>query len=86
MKEFWTYTAMRLLMFLASFAIVLGVWSIFADEVPMLVVLVIALVASGIASYFLLNSQRVALAARVEQRAARMARRVQESQAREDQD
>lgn len=83
-KEFWTYTAMRLLMFVASFAVVLGIWSLFTDQVPLLVVLLISLLLSGIASYFLLSRQRVALAARVEDRAGRMARRVQEAQAKED--
>lgn len=84
MKEFWIYTGMRLLMFVASFALIFGIWSLIADVVPMLPVLLLALLVSGVASYFLLGGQRARLAARVEQRATAATRKVQEMRAKED--
>ena len=66
MKEFWIYTLLRLVLFLASLGIVVGrvvpdrrrrcrcCWAV-----------VIAFLMSGMGSYFLLNHQREALARRV---------------------
>lgn len=85
-KEFWIYTGLRLVLFLASFAIVVGVWFLIDDEVPILWALVIALVMSGIGSYFLLNHQRELLARRVGERAERMTSKLDEMKAKEDQD
>ena len=69
MKEFVVYTLMRLVLLVATFAIVAGIWALVADGFPWFPVLVIALAISGIASYFLLNGQRVAFASKVEKRA-----------------
>lgn len=69
-KEFWVYTALRLLLFVASFGIVAGTWGALAEDAPIFPVLLVALLVSGVASYFLLNAQRAALAARVERRAS----------------
>ena len=66
MKEFWVYTLLRVGLFLGSFAIVFGVWFIFADDVPVLWVVVIAFVVSGVGSYFILERQREEFAAKVE--------------------
>jgi hypothetical protein len=86
-KEFLVYTAMRIGLFVASLAIVVGVWSLVAgDEVPALWSLVIALLMSGVASYFLLNRQRDALAQRVQARADRAAAAFEARRAREDAD
>ena len=86
-KEFLVYTAMRIGLFVASLAIVVGVWSLVAgDEVPALWSLVIALLMSGVASYFLLNRQRAAFAGRVEERARKASVRFEEMRAREDAD
>lgn len=86
MKEFWIYTALRLVLFAASFGIVLGVWFVFTDSVPILWSLVIALVISGVGSYFVLNRQREALSRRVQTRAEAMSTKIEEMKAKEDAD
>ncbi|MGB0099741.1 MAG: DUF4229 domain-containing protein [Nocardioides sp.] len=86
MKEFWIYTALRLVLFLGSLGIVVGVWFLFADTVPILPALILALVMSGIGSYFLLNHQREALARRVQGRAQRMTSKMDEMKSKEDTD
>lgn len=86
MKEFWTYTLLRIAIFLGSAAIVYAVWSLLDDTVPVLWVVVIGFVASGIGSYFLLNPQREALARRVDDRARKASARLDEMRAKEDTD
>ena len=86
MKEFVVYTAMRIGLFVASLAVVFGVWMLIADEVPVLWAVVIAFVMSGLASYFLLNRQREAFARRVERRAERMQERFEQMKSKEDVD
>ena len=86
MKEFWIYTALRLVLFAASFGIVVGVWFLVDDSVPILWALVIALVVSGVGSYFVLNHQRAALALRVQDRAEAMTAKIEEMKAKEDAD
>ena len=86
MKEFVIYTALRLGLFVASLVVVVGVWMLLADTVPILWPLVISLVMSGLASYFLLNRQREAFARRVELRAERMQQRFEEMKSKEDVD
>jgi ABC-type bacteriocin/lantibiotic exporter with double-glycine peptidase domain len=85
-KEFVIYTALRILLFVASLAIVAGIWLLLTDEVPLLWVLILGFALSGIASYFLLNRQRAAFARRVEERAQRASARFEEMRAREDAD
>ena len=85
-KEFWIYTGLRLLLFVGSLGIVVGLWLLVADEVPILFALIIALVMSGIGSYFLLSHHREALARRVEGRAERMGAKLDEMKSKEDQD
>jgi uncharacterized membrane protein len=85
-KEFVVYTVLRILLFVASFGVVLGIWALAADAVPLLWVVVIAFVLSGVASYFLLNRPRAAFAARVEERAARASAAFEDRRAREDVD
>lgn len=86
MKEFWTYTGLRIALFVASLGVVAGVWMLMSDEVPLFWVVVIAFVISGVASYVVLNPQREAFARRVEERAARAAAAFESSKAKEDQD
>ena len=86
MKEFVIYTALRIGLFLASLVVVVGVWMLIADRVPVLWVVVIAFVVSGVASYFLLNRQREAFARRVERRTERMQQRFEEMKSKEDVD
>ena len=86
MKEFVVYTALRIGLFLTSLLVVIGVWLLIADEVPVLWAVVIAFVMSGVASYFLLNRQREAFARRVERRAERMQERFEQMKSKEDVD
>jgi uncharacterized membrane protein len=83
-KEFWIYTVMRLALFVGSLGIVIGVWFLVDDEVPILWAVVIAFLLSGVGSYFLLDRPREALARRVQERADRMAAKVEEMRSKED--
>jgi uncharacterized membrane protein len=83
-KEFIVYTALRILLFVASLGIVVGVWFLVADSMPIVWAVVIAFVISGLASYFLLNGPRAAFAAKVEERATRATARFEERRAKED--
>ena len=83
-KEFAVYTLLRLVLLAASFAIVAGIWLAVADEVPLLWVLVIAFVVSGVASYFILNRPREKFAQRVDERARRASAAFEARKARED--
>ncbi len=86
MKEFWIYTGLRVALFVASLGVVAGVWMLVSDEVPVLWVIVIAFVMSGVASYFLLNAPREAFARRVELRAQRAADAFEAQRSKEDAD
>lgn len=85
-KEFVVYTALRIVLFLASLAVVIGVWMLLADQVPLTWAVVIAFIVSGVGSYFLLNRQRAAFARRVEERAERATAKFEEMKSREDAD
>ena len=70
MKDFAIYTLMRIAVFVATFAIIFGIWALVDDQgVPWFPVLVISAVVSMIISVPLLNKQRTAFAQRVEGRA-----------------
>lgn len=84
MKEFIVYTGLRLILFLATFGLIAGVWMLVADEVNVLVALVAALLVSGAASWFVLDNQRSAFAVRVEERAAKATAAFEAHKARED--
>ena len=86
MKEFWTYTLMRLGLFLGTGAIVFGIWFLITGDVPVLWVIVIAFVVSGVGSYYLLERQREEFAAKVENRAARAADKFEAQRSKEDVD
>lgn len=81
MKEFVVYTALRLLLLVATFAVVAGVWLLVAGEFPWFPVLLISVIVSGISSYFVLNRPRQAFASRVDARATAAVERMR---ARED--
>jgi len=87
-KEFWVYTGLRVGMFAASFAVVAGAWALIAGRNQVWVpgALLLALLISGIASYWMLNAQREGLARRVAQRAENASRRFEEMKAKEDED
>ncbi|MDO9495458.1 MAG: DUF4229 domain-containing protein, partial [Nocardioides sp.] len=84
MKEFVVYTALRLALFIGSLALVFGIWFAITGDVPIFWAVVVAFVASGVGSYFLLNAQREAFARRVEVRAHAASTRLEEMRAKED--
>jgi len=85
-KEFWIYTLLRVVLFLASLGIVIGVWFMIAGRAPVIWAVVIAFLMSGLGSYFLLNHQREALARRVQTRAEAMTGKIEEMRSKEDAD
>ena len=86
MKEFWIYTGLRVLLFLGSLAIVVGIWAATAGDVEMIWAVVFAFLISGIGSYFLLARQREAFAQRVEVRAQKASAKIEEMRSKEDAD
>lgn len=87
MKEFVVYTALRIVLFLASFGVVVGVMAlVLGGRYNLFWAVVLAFLVSGVGSYFILDRQREAFARRVEDRAARAAAAFEERKAREDQD
>ena len=86
MKEFVVYTGLRILLFLASLGMVLGLWVLVSGEANLLAGFVIAFLVSGIGSYYLLNGPREALAQRVDARARAAASRFEEIKSKEDGD
>ncbi len=85
MKEFVVYTALRILLFAASFGVVVGLWGLIDDAgVPLVWAAALAFLISGVVSYFVLDPQREAFARRVEQRAAKASAAFEEFKARED--
>jgi len=86
-KEFVVYTLLRIVLFLASLGVVIGVMALVLDGTFHLFwAVVLAFLISGVASYFILERQREAFARRVEARAARASAAFEERRAREDQD
>jgi uncharacterized membrane protein len=85
-KEFWVYTGLRLLLFAASVAVVGGIWLAVSGSAPVMWILVVSLVVSGLASYFTLGRQRSALARHVDERARRASEKLEELKAKEDVD
>ena len=87
MREFWVYTALRLLLLVAMFLLVVAVWALLSDgRVHLFWSVLIAFLLSGVASYFLLDRHRDAFARRVEERAARAGAKFEEMRAKEDRD
>lgn len=86
MKEFVIYTLSRLGLFVASYALVVGVYLLVtgADAIPMFWPLLVAIVISSIASVYLLRAQRGRFAAVVERRAAAASRRFEAGRSKED--
>ena len=86
MKEFVVYTLARIGIFVASYAVIAGVYLAVTggDSIPLLWPLLLAAVVSAVASYYLLRGQRERFAAAVQQRADRASARFEERKARED--
>jgi len=85
-KEFWIYTGLRVLLFLATLAVVFGVWLLLADQVPVLWAVVIAFAISGIGSLYLLDHSREAFAQKVQARAERASAAFEAQRSKEDVD
>ena len=86
-KEFVVYTVLRIVLFLASFGVIVGIMAlVFDGRYNLFWAVVLAFLVSGIASYFILDRQREAFAQRVETRAAKAAAAFEERKAREDAD
>ena len=83
MKEFVVYTVMRILLFMASFGIVVGVMALaFDGRYNLFWAIILAFLISGVASFFILDRQREAFARRVEARAAKASAAFEERKAR----
>lgn len=85
MKEFVVYTVLRIVLFLASFGVVVGIMALaFDGRYNLFWAVILAFLISGIASFFILDRQREAFARRVEARAAKASTAFEERKARED--
>jgi uncharacterized membrane protein len=86
-KEFVVYTVLRLVLFMASFGVVVGLMALaFDGRYNLFWAIILAFLISGVASFFILDRQREAFARRVEARAAKASAAFEERKAREDQD
>lgn len=87
-KEFVIYTLARLGLFVASYAVIVGVFWLVTDgrPVPVLWPLLLAAVVSAVASYKMLAVPRARFAAVVERRAEASARRFEQARSKEDLD
>ena len=88
MKEFALYTLARLGLFVASYAVIVGIYLLLSgsDRIPLLWPFLLAVVVSAIGSYYLLAGMRDRFAAVVQRRAAAASRRFEEHRAKEDED
>jgi hypothetical protein len=88
MKGFLLYTAMRFGVFLATYALVVGVYLLVTDgrSLPILWPLILAAVLSTLVSVYLLRGPRDRLAAGVQARAERMSARYEQMRSKEDTD
>lgn len=87
MKEFAVYTLARIGLFVASYAVIAGIYLLVTggDSLPLLWPLLLAAVVSALASYVMLRGQRDRFAAVIQRRADAASRRFEESRAKEDQ-
>jgi membrane protein implicated in regulation of membrane protease activity len=83
MKEFAIYTGLRLALFAASFGIL---WVALHTLLGIFPLLLLALIVSSILAIFVLRAARDRLAANIEQRAGRIASRIQAARSAEDED
>lgn len=73
MKHFWIYTGLRLVLFVATFALVVGVWAgLNHGDVNWLWALILSFLASFLLAYPLLMKQREEFAAHLQARGDRM--------------
>jgi hypothetical protein len=73
MKSFWIYTGLRILLFVATFVVVAGLWAAFNDgDVNWFWALIISFLASFLMAYPLLMKQREEFAQKLQARGDRM--------------
>ncbi|MCW2806559.1 MAG: hypothetical protein JWQ93_514 [Marmoricola sp.] len=85
MKAFVSYTVLRLLLFVTTYAVVAGLWVlVLGQQGVLLAPFLAAIVISSVLSLKLLAPQRDRFAAVVEARAQRASRKFEEMKARED--
>lgn len=86
MKAFVSYTLLRLLLFVTTYAVVAGLWAlVFGKGGLLLVPFLAAIIISSLLSLKLLVPQRERFAAVVEARAERATRKFEQIRSREDQ-
>jgi predicted Co/Zn/Cd cation transporter (cation efflux family) len=85
-KEFIVYTLARIGLFVASYAVIAGIYLLLTggDSLPLLWPLLLAAVVSAVSSYYMLRGQRERFAAVIQRRAEAAGRRLEESRAKED--
>ena len=88
MREFLVYTLARLGLFVASYAVIVGIYLLVTggDDVPVLWPLLLAAIVSSIASVYLLRQLRERFAQVIDRRARAASQRFEESRAKEDTD
>ena len=87
MKEFAVYSLARLGLLAAAIVVFGGLWLLLGYAASgFWIPLLVAVVASAVASYYLLQGPRSRFAAKVEERARRATRRFEEARAKEDED
>jgi uncharacterized membrane protein (DUF4010 family) len=86
-KAFAIYTVLRLGLFVVTYAVIAGIWTLaFGSKGVLLVPFLAALIVSSVLSLKLLAPQRDRFAASVEARARRATQKFDELKAREDTD
>jgi hypothetical protein len=85
-KEFAIYTAARLVLFVVSYAAVVGIFLLVSDDsqIPLFWPFLVAVLISAIASAFLLRTQRERFALAVQRRAERASAAFEAQRAKED--
>lgn len=88
MKEFLLYTGARIGVFVATYALIAGMYLLVTggDTLPILWPLLVAAVISGVVSIYLLRGMRERFAAVVQQRADKASARFEAARSKEDQD
>jgi CHASE1-domain containing sensor protein len=81
MRDFAIYTGLRVVLFAAAFGLF---WLVLHNQLSIFPILLLALMASAIASIFVLRSARDRLAGTIEDRAKRISRKIEESRRAED--
>lgn len=88
MKEFVTYTALRIGLFLVCYAVLVGIWLLLSQDQPssFLWAFITAVVASSLLSFKLLQGPRDRLAHRVQERADKASAKLEGLRNKEDED